>query len=149
MTAKRAIIEQPLLSNGFETTAEAKQWLSNDYVGTQTDRTLQLLYNRKSVFCATHDEILHGGQANGELWRIGSDWLVRWRVRKLLEFSCCELLQLQTGDSGRGQIGNQGERECPPLEADTKRRQWKFLSFLWGGVEPSPLCLRPLDELLY
>jgi hypothetical protein len=46
-------------------------------------------------------------------------------VRKLLGFSCGELLLLEAGIWGREHFGNPQEGERPPLEAASKRRQWR------------------------
>jgi hypothetical protein len=40
----------------------------------------------------------------------------------LLRFSHCELLLLEDGSKGRGQLGNWEEGERPPLEAATEQQ---------------------------
>jgi hypothetical protein len=44
-------------------------------------------------------------------------------VRKLREFSRCELLLLETGSRDRGQFENTEEGEHTPMEAAIKQRQ--------------------------
>jgi hypothetical protein len=65
-------------------------------------------------------------------WRVNE--LVTELVRGLLQFIRCDLLLLEAGSWGRGQIGNSEAGERPPLKAATKERpvetvtDWKHKS---------------------